>query len=97
MAKLSALETHKQLHEVLPGEEVVSLTSTKGDEASYKLNHQHRQVLIAGGPEEDCAWKHTNASYDSVMANLGRAPNQGVPVVPAEPIDMESVAPEVPV
>ena len=92
--KLSALDAHKQLHEVMPGEEVVELTSVKGDKGTYKLNHEHRHVLIAGGPDEDCAWKHTNASYDSVMGNLGRAPNQGEPVVPVEPI--ESVPVEVP-
>lgn len=104
MSKLTELEKHKQLHEILPNEEVVHVTSVKGDPAQFKLNHEHRTVLMAGGPEEDALWKYTNASYDSIMALLHRAPNQPIgdvaPTLPppvVEPIDMESVAPELPV
>lgn len=95
MPKLTALEAHNQLREVLPGEEIVTLNSSKGDSATYKLNHKHKQVLIAGGPEEDCAFKHTNASYDSVLAHLGRSADNSQPVFESTPVDLESVAPSV--
>jgi hypothetical protein len=101
MSKMNALMSHNQLHSEALGlnEEVVHGVSVKGDPYEYKLDHEHRKVFTKTGPEEDAVWRDTNASYDGVMALIGRAPNQGVPVEPAvvaEPIDMESVAPHLP-
>jgi hypothetical protein len=66
------LRKHQQLNAVLEGEEIVEVTSNKGDVAKMKVDHLHKKVFIEGGPEEDNAWKDTNASYDSVMASAGR-------------------------
>lgn len=82
---------HDQLHKVLDDEEVVELEH-KGSKLKYKLDHAAKQVFIEGGPEEDCAWKRTNSSYDSVVSQLGRALSS--PSVPSgiesdKPIDLD--------
>jgi len=83
---------HDQLHKVLDDEEVVELEH-KGTVAKYKLDHASKEVFIEGGPEEDCAWKKTNASYAGMVEKLGRA--SGAPTVPSgiesdKPIDLDS-------
>lgn len=83
---------HAQLHKVLDDEEVVELEH-KGSVAKYKLDHKAKEVFIEGGPEEDCEWKKTNASYAGMVEKLGRAPAS--PSVPSgiesdKPIDLES-------
>jgi len=97
--KLSAAEAHLQLHsqELLPHEEIVHVTSSKGDPATFKLNHALKQVLVPGGPEEDCAFKHSNASYEQLMQRLGRAPEEAFFGVGAKPVDLASAAPPEPV
>lgn len=94
--KMSAIDTHNQLHGMLHGEEVITLDNGKGDIATYKLNHEHKQVLIGGGPEEDCLWKHTNASYAAVLSNLGRSADNTQPAIPGlvEAVPVESGLPE---
>jgi hypothetical protein len=92
---MSALDAHKTLHEILPNEEVVTLASGKGDEGKFKLNHEHKTVLVAGGPDEDCAWRNSNASYADMLSKLGRnADNSQVPVAPVEPAIFDPMAPE---
>jgi hypothetical protein len=63
---------HAQLNAVLDGEEVLDVTSDKGDVSKIKVDHLHKKVFVAGGPEEDSAWKDTNSSYDALMAKIGR-------------------------
>ena len=74
MAKLNQMELHNQVHEAVPGpnEEIVTVTSDKGDSMEYKLNHALKQVWMKTGELEEAAWRNTNGSYEAVMERLGR-------------------------
>jgi hypothetical protein len=82
---------HAQLHNVLPDEELVTVAvNDKGRQiqAHYKLDHKDKQVFIAGGPEEDSAWKRTNGSYDDILRQVGRStePSSVPSPQPIEPV-----------
>jgi hypothetical protein len=90
---------HAQLHNVLDNEEVVEVVNSKGEVAKFKLDHAGKQVFIEGGPEEDCAWKKTNGSYDDILKRAGLQA-QSEPVLSGvestEPVEPLSPAPAFP-
>lgn len=62
-------------------DEIVTITSPKGDEATYKINKLTKQVHIKTQPGDgnDQEWRHCNVSYDAIAKLVGRD-SEGNPV-----------------
>lgn len=71
-------------------DEIVTVTSSKGDVATYKINaltkSVHIKTLPGDGNEQE--FRHCNASYDAIAAMVGKnSQGEPVPSEAAKPIE----------